>query len=332
MTQKHDKNTEDILKDIPNGKIIINRHNSTHENTIFNKDFRYCSDGRGLVDTYSVFPGIELSFNYYYANYFEFQHRPVHSAIQINHCRSGRMGWKMQDQSTIYLGPGDLSLHTLHSCADSAMNLPLGYYQGVSVFIDLDALTATPPDIISEAGINVNNLYAKFCEQDGHTAMPASEKIEHIFSELYDLPERMYLPYFKLKVQELLLFLDMLDLENTKRLNQYVSGQVETIKEIHSLMTSDLKRHYTIEELSKQYLMNTTTLKSVFKAVYGMPIASYMKEYRMKLASNMLLQKDKSISEIAAAVGYKSQSKFTSAFRDTFQILPTAYQKLYRNQ
>ena len=112
------------------------------------------------------------------------------------------------------------------------------------------------------------------------------------------------------------MFLDMLDLENTKRLNQYVSGQMETIKEIHSLMTSDLKRHYTIKELSKQYLMNTTTLKSVFKAVYGMPIASCMKEYRMKLASNMLLQEDKSISEIAAAVGYKSQSKFTSAFRD----------------
>ena len=102
---------------------------------------------------------------------------------------------------------------------------------------------------------------------------------------------------------------------------------METIKEIHSLMTSDLKRHYTIEELSKQYLMNTTTLKSVFKAVYGMPIAYYMKEYRMKLASNMLLQEDKYISEIAAAVGYKSQSKFTSAFRDIFQILPTAYQK-----
>ena len=38
----------------------------------------------------------------------------------------------------------------------------------------------------------------------------------------------------------------------------------------------------SFEELSKQYLMNTTTLKSVFKAVYGMPIASYMKEYRMK--------------------------------------------------
>ena len=97
-------------------------------------------------------------------------------------------------------------------------------------------------------------------------------------------------------------------------------------------ISAPVKRHYTIEELSKQYLMNTTTLKSVFKAVYGMPIASYMKEYRMKSTSNMLLQEDKSISEIAAAVGYKSQSKFTSAFRDIFQILPTAYQKLYRNR
>ena len=29
MTRKHDKNTEDILKDIPNGKIIINVHMKT---------------------------------------------------------------------------------------------------------------------------------------------------------------------------------------------------------------------------------------------------------------------------------------------------------------
>ena len=111
------------------------------------------------------------------------------------------MGWKMQDQSTIYLGPGDLSLHTLHSCADSAMNLPLGYYQGVSVFIDLDALTATPPDILSEAGINGNNLYAKFCEQDGHTAMPASEKIEHIFSEFLHRLSEIYFRYYLLHIR-----------------------------------------------------------------------------------------------------------------------------------
>lgn len=330
MTPNCDKKTAAILENIPKGKIIIKRHNVAQKDIIFNKDFRYSSDGKGLVETYCVFPGIDLSFNYYYAKRFEFQHEPVRSALQINHCRSGRIGWEMQDKTSIYLGPGDLSLHTLHSCAQSVMSLPLGYYQGIAVLIDLDALTAAPPDILSEAGIDGTKLYKKFCEEQGNTAIPACEKIEHIFSELYDLPERMYLPYFKLKVQELLLFLDMLDMDNIKILNRYVSGQVEIIKEIHTQLTCDLQRHYTIEELSKQYLLNTTTLKSVFKAVYGMPIASYMKDYRMKQAANMLLHEDKAISEIAAAVGYKSQSKFTSAFRDVFQILPTAYQKQYR--
>jgi len=56
----------------------------------------------------------------------------------------------------------------------------------------------------------------------------------------------MYLPYFKLKVQELLLFLDMLDLENTKRLNQYVSGQVETIKEILHRLSEIYFRYYLL--------------------------------------------------------------------------------------
>ena len=69
---------------------------------------------------------------------------------------------------------------------------------------------------------------------------------KHFFSELYDLPERMYLPYFKLKVQELLLFLDMLDLENTKRLNQYVSRQVETIKEILHRLSEIYFRYYLL--------------------------------------------------------------------------------------
>lgn len=56
----------------------------------------------------------------------------------------------------------------------------------------------------------------------------------------------MYLPYFKLKVQELLLFLDMLDLENTKRLNQYVSGHVETIKEILHRLSEIYFRYYLL--------------------------------------------------------------------------------------
>ena len=61
--------------------------------------------------------------------------------------------------------------------------------------------------------------------------------------------------------------------------------------------------------------MNTSTLKSVFKAVYGMPVASYVKEYRMKEARRLLVQTEEPVALIAQKVGYGTQSKFTQAFK-----------------
>ncbi|MDE7266055.1 MAG: helix-turn-helix domain-containing protein, partial [Lachnospiraceae bacterium] len=37
---------------------------------------------------------------------------------------------------------------------------------------------------------------------------------------------------------------------------------------------------------------------------------------------------DQSIAEIAKAVGYDSQSKFTAAFKEYFKVLPREYRKL----
>ncbi|MDE6184263.1 MAG: helix-turn-helix transcriptional regulator, partial [Lachnospiraceae bacterium] len=74
--------------------------------------------------------------------------------------------------------------------------------------------------------------------------------------------------------------------------------------------------------LSKQYLMNPTTLKSMFKSVYGTSIAAHIKKHRMEKAAKLLRETDLSIAEIAAQVGYDSQSKFTSAFKETFGQLP----------
>ncbi len=88
-----------------------------------------------------------------------------------------------------------------------------------------------------------------------------------------------------------------------------------------------MERRSIIEELSKQYLINPTTLKSVFKAVYGASLAAHIKEHRMEQAAKMLRETDMSIAAIAQAVGYESQSKFTAAFKNRFAALPTAYRK-----
>lgn len=102
---------------------------------------------------------------------------------------------------------------------------------------------------------------------------------------------------------------------------------VQTINDVHELLTTDLKRRYTIEELALKFHINQTTLKSTFKTVFGHPIATYMKEYRIKRAMAYLTQSDKSIAEISYEVGYVNQSKFTQAFKEITGILPRDYRK-----
>ena len=73
--------------------------------------------------------------------------------------------------------------------------------------------------------------------------------------------------------------------------------------------------------------MNTTTLKAVFKQVYGETIAAHMKQHRMEAAAALLLQTQEDIAAVAQSVGYESQSRFTAAFKQTYGQLPTEYRK-----
>ena len=104
--------------------------------------------------------------------------------------------------------------------------------------------------------------------------------------------------------------------------HQNEDAQVHLIRRIHDELVSDLTRRPTIGELATRYHINQTTLKHAFKTLYGQPIASYMKEFRMRKARDLLLQTDLPVAAIAAQVGYENQSKFTQAFKETVGVLP----------
>ena len=105
------------------------------------------------------------------------------------------------------------------------------------------------------------------------------------------------------------------------------ADQAELVREIHEYLLSHLDEKITIEELSRKYHMNATTLKTVFKSVYGDSLAAHIKEHRMEQAAELLTDTGLSIAEIAARVGYDSQSKFTAAFKSQYGILPKEYRK-----
>ncbi len=279
------------------------------------------------IKTVELYPGIELSCFTLAAENLSVHHAALDHIFEINYCRSGRIGWKMSNGNSVYLGQKDFSLHTLKACADSVMSLPNGTYEGLTINIDLGVLTDNPPEILSGTGITGKFLYDKFCKSSSIISLAGNEQTEQIFSAFYDQPEHLQLPYQKIKVLELLLYISTLKIDTKNCLTEYHSGQIETIRAIHEQLLSHMEQRFTIESLSKQFLMNPTTLKTIFKSVYGTSIAAHMKEHRMEQAAKLLRETSLSIAEIAGRVGYDSQSRFTAAFKEYSGKLPKNYRR-----
>lgn len=102
---------------------------------------------------------------------------------------------------------------------------------------------------------------------------------------------------------------------------------IHTIQEIHDYLNNNLDKRITIEQLSKDFLINTTTLKNLFKSVYGVSLATHINLHRMEKAASLLKGTNDSVCDIAHTVGYESQSKFSAAFKKHFQQTPLEYRK-----
>jgi len=285
-------------------------------------------DGNGMT-AYDLYRGIKLSFVSLESEHFSFRHPALGHILEINYCKSGRIGWQTENGNSVYLGHSDFSLHTMDSCTDSKIFLPNGSYRGLTIFIDLQELSEHLPEPLSGTGITGKLLRQRFCKDGAFTSFAGNERTESIFSAFFDLPENLRFPYWKLKTLELLLYLFRLETDSGHRLTEYRAEQIQIIRSIHEQLVENLNERITIDSLSRQYLMNATTLKKVFKAVYGTSIAAHIKMHRMEQAAKLLLTTQNDIVQIAQSVGYESQSKFTAAFKEYFQLLPTEYRKKF---
>lgn len=316
---------EHLLEDVPAGHVTVQYPTGKSVVPLLIDRLQARTEGKGLVEVYPVFPGVEASYASFLACEVAVQHKAAPSMTELFYCRSGRVGWNMQGNTSLYLGAGDLTVHSAASCAHSAMMFPLEYARGISITLDWERFSRKCPEALLEANLNFERLQQTFCTAHP-VSIPACEELTGIFAPLYSAQTSLRPSYLKLKIQELLLFLSGYS-QNGKKPNLYFSQQTELIKDIHTLLTRHLDRRFTIEELSRRYAINTSTLKEVFKAVYGMPIATYMKEYRIRQAMILLRQTDATIAQIAEQVGYESQGKFTNAFKDVTQMLPSTYRK-----
>ena len=284
--------------------------------------------GSGSMTICPLFSGAELCYNDMHLVSFDEAPAPARNVIEINHCRVGRYECSFGENSCCYLAAGDFAV-----CAaarkKSSSCFPLRHYHGITILLDLDAISPEMRSQMEWYGVNLNAIRQYICTENRCCILRSAPVVAHIFSELYTAHAVPDTGYLRLKVLELLHVLSRLksrdDVQQTDYFNQH---QVECARRAAKLLTQRLTVHQTIEQLAQDVGLSATALKTCFKGVYGSSVYAYQKEYRLQLAQKLLTETDSTIAEIAHQIGYENPNKFSSAFRQSFGMTPTQYRKM----
>ncbi len=87
------------------------------------------------------------------------------------------------------------------------------------------------------------------------------------------------------------------------------------MRDVISAMHKEPARRWTLEELARIGSMSRSSFAVRFKQAVGEPAMDYLTRWRMVIAADRLATSDVSISVIAPAVGYDSESAFGAAFK-----------------
>ncbi len=95
-------------------------------------------------------------------------------------------------------------------------------------------------------------------------------------------------------------------------------------------MHADVAHRWTLAELAHISHMSRSAFAAHFKDRIGTAPLQYLIEWRMSLARDALRQGTRSISELALATGYESESAFSTAFRRVVGYSPKQFRDAAR--
>lgn len=283
-------------------------------------------EGELVITEYPVFPGIWLCYKDAHVQKFIYPDSYPAGLLEITHCREGRFEYDAGEQF-FYLSSGDMSINKSMG-KGATVYCPTQHYHGISIIIDPMYAPHCLSCFLEDVYVSLAMLTAKFCEDDQYFIMRSTAQLEHIFSELYSVPEDIQKGYFKVKILELLMFLSSFDPKLSQTEQRSCSkAQVTLAKKVCEYVNTHMEVRLTIDQLADKFYVSPAWLKKCFYNVYGKSVQAYIREYKMQSAAYALKNTNQTITEIANAIGYENNSKFSKAFRSSYGLSPTEYRR-----
>lgn len=118
--------------------------------------------------------------------------------------------------------------------------------------------------------------------------------------------------------------------KNKARTNKEMQPVSLIVRKAVSLVNEFYKDGITLDQIAARLNITPEYLGSLFNREIGTNFSTYIKEYRIKKAKELLMSKDLKTYEISEQVGYSDPKYFCRVFKETTGLTPGEYQKAYK--
>ncbi|WP_298370793.1 AraC family transcriptional regulator [uncultured Lutibacter sp.] len=135
--------------------------------------------------------------------------------------------------------------------------------------------------------------------------------------------------YIKGKVYELLSYYFSANTETETEHCPYIASEetISKIKQAKEIIIEEMINPPSLSDLAKKVGLNIKKLKTDFKEFYGVPVFTFLLNYKMERAKKLLQEQQLNVNEIASNLGYSNSSHFIAAFKRKFGITPKQFAK-----
>ncbi|MEE1078341.1 MAG: AraC family transcriptional regulator [Agathobacter sp.] len=102
---------------------------------------------------------------------------------------------------------------------------------------------------------------------------------------------------------------------------------VDKMKPVLKYIENNYMEKITIEEIAKVAEFSESHFMRYFKETMGTSFIDYLKDYRLTMASRLLISSESSILDIAAEVGFDNLSYFNRSFKQKYGMTPSQFRK-----
>lgn len=108
---------------------------------------------------------------------------------------------------------------------------------------------------------------------------------------------------------------------------RFSPGEWQRLERVREQLQACPDQPHSLAALAELASMSSATLRRKFQAAYGCSVFDYLRERRLELAREMLLQ-GHAVERAAQSAGYLHASNFTTAFRQRYGYPPSSLHRL----